>query len=220
MYFLLIETSTEQGLLAYAEETIISVREWPFVLGQSRELMTTLTTVLPIDAATAVQGIAVGIGPGSYTGIRLGVSVAQALSYAWQIPLVGVSTLSCFIPKEPQDKFAVLMDARRGAVYAVKRKYVANEAVDIDQPVLIPLTQVEEYLDGIDHVVSPHAHALQTKLAASHSPDRWRWEQSALSPLAFLQTARMSSGKIGVCPPLLYLQATEAEKMSSKIQRA
>ncbi len=40
-----------------------------------------------------VDGIAVAIGPGSYTGLRIGVAVAKALGYAWGVPVRGVSTL-------------------------------------------------------------------------------------------------------------------------------
>lgn len=43
----------------------------------------------PVD----VSGIAVAVGPGSYTGLRIGVAVAKGLAYAWGVPVRGVSTL-------------------------------------------------------------------------------------------------------------------------------
>ncbi len=39
------------------------------------------------------EGIAVGIGPGSFTGVRIALSAAKALAFAWNVPLVGVSSL-------------------------------------------------------------------------------------------------------------------------------
>lgn len=40
-----------------------------------------------------IDGIAVAIGPGSFTGLRIGLAVAKGLSYSWNIPITGVSTL-------------------------------------------------------------------------------------------------------------------------------
>jgi tRNA threonylcarbamoyladenosine biosynthesis protein TsaB len=72
-----------------------------------------------------VDAIAVGVGPGTFTGLRIGVASARALARARGIPLVGVSTLQSLAcnalehPGVPHDEsvFAVL-DARRGEVFA------------------------------------------------------------------------------------------------------
>ncbi|MCG3176244.1 MAG: hypothetical protein MOGMAGMI_01190 [Candidatus Omnitrophica bacterium] len=65
--------------------------------------------------------IAVGIGPGSFTGLRVGVATAQALGYAYDRPVVGISSLEaawwaegCVRPME------VLADARRGRAYVCR----------------------------------------------------------------------------------------------------
>ncbi len=42
------------------------------------------------------EGIAVGIGPGSFTGVRIALSAAKALAFAWKVPLVGVSSLQAW----------------------------------------------------------------------------------------------------------------------------
>lgn len=51
-----------------------------------------------------LKGISVGIGPGSFTGLRIGLSSAKALSYAHRIPLVGVSSLRAAATAGPADK--------------------------------------------------------------------------------------------------------------------
>src|ERR1700728_4969033 len=65
--------------------------------------------------------IAVAMGPGSFTGIRVGLAMARAMGLALAIPVVGVSTLAAFaapLLSEPRTGIiAVTIDARHGAVY-------------------------------------------------------------------------------------------------------
>lgn len=64
--------------------------------------------------------IAVDIGPGSYTGIRVGLAAAKGLAFGWQRPLVGVSSLNALAEEAPEgaDKVVSVIDARKGEVYA------------------------------------------------------------------------------------------------------
>lgn len=83
-----------------------------------------------MDAAGAgwedIDRIAVGVGPGTFTGLRIGVATAQGLARAREIPLVGVSTLHALAlavaadadPDGAQDAVAAVIDARRGEVFA------------------------------------------------------------------------------------------------------
>ena len=70
---------------------------------------------------SAVERIAVGIGPGGFTGLRLGIATARALSQARDLPLVGVSSLAALAAavrgSDPHYVVAVI-DARRGEVFA------------------------------------------------------------------------------------------------------
>lgn len=65
-----------------------------------------------------LDAIAVGIGPGAFTGVRLAVSLAQGLALGLDIPVLGVSTLACIAQACAHDgPIAVLMDARMGECY-------------------------------------------------------------------------------------------------------
>lgn len=66
------------------------------------------------------DAIAVSKGPGSYTGLRIGVSAAKGLAYALGIPLISVSTLHSFAHRaDIEDGFIIpLLDARRMEVYS------------------------------------------------------------------------------------------------------
>lgn len=70
---------------------------------------------------SAVSRIAVTIGPGSFTGIRIGVAAARALAIACGVPVVGVSTLAALaapaIMAGGQGPIVVAIDARHGSVF-------------------------------------------------------------------------------------------------------
>ena len=70
---------------------------------------------------STLQRVAVTVGPGSFTGLRVGIAAARAIALAWSIPAVGVSTLAALaaplILDEGQGTVVVAIDARHGHVY-------------------------------------------------------------------------------------------------------
>ena len=68
-----------------------------------------------------VEGIAVSIGPGSFTGLRVGLALAKGLAFAGGLPLVGVPTLEALAwvaDAEPGTSLCAALDARKREVYA------------------------------------------------------------------------------------------------------
>ncbi|MBT8264350.1 MAG: tRNA (adenosine(37)-N6)-threonylcarbamoyltransferase complex dimerization subunit type 1 TsaB, partial [Muriicola sp.] len=67
-----------------------------------------------------LDAIAVSKGPGSYTGLRIGVSAAKGLCFALDLPLIATSTLYCMALQKKVDSGVIipLLDARRMEVYA------------------------------------------------------------------------------------------------------
>lgn len=67
--------------------------------------------------ANQLEGIAVGTGPGSFTGLRMGLASARALSFALDVPVAGVSTLAALAAGSPGS--LPVIDARRGEVFVL-----------------------------------------------------------------------------------------------------
>src|SRR5690606_41736875 len=68
-------------------------------------------------ARTALDAIAVGRGPGAFTGVRLGVAIAQGIALALDLPVAPVSTLAAPATPAGGDRILAAIDARMGEVY-------------------------------------------------------------------------------------------------------
>ena len=122
MKILGIDTSTPIGSVALIDaENIVAEHTLNIVQAHSSRLMPAIDSVLKWGEVTPkdLDGCAVGIGPGSFTGIRIGVATAKALCYAVDIPIVGVSTLEAIAYNlRWTDGFVCpILDARRSEIY-------------------------------------------------------------------------------------------------------
>lgn len=212
MRLLLIETSTERGLIAYFNQgNCLFSKEFPFGLNQSQYLVPGLHRALSdFPSLREVEVIGVGVGPGSYTGIRLGVSVAQALAYSWKVPVVGFPTLNGFIPKE-EGTFAAVLDARIGGIYFRKGKKEKNGKVFYEEDCqVLPLEEAVKQLEGITRLVTPAAAPLQRRLKNYPAYAKWIWEERAPSLEALAKSVEELYPSHKVYPParidLLYLR--------------
>ena len=120
--FLLIETSQQPGFVAIAEgESLIGVRWLDEARRHARDLVPLIGELFK-DAAWQPRDIAtvlVSLGPGSYTGLRVGIMSAKTFAYATQCSLVGVETFQIIAAQSPQEsgRIAVIADAQQERVY-------------------------------------------------------------------------------------------------------
>jgi len=129
---LCIETSTEVCSVALAENgVLVDFREDLDGRNHSKLLTLYINELLEANhlKATDLSAVAVSEGPGSYTGLRIGVSAAKGICYAASIPMIAVCPLQAMayavvseserygFTKQLTDVFAPMIDARRMEVY-------------------------------------------------------------------------------------------------------
>lgn len=132
MRTLILDTSAEKGLIALAEGTKI-VFERP--LQSSRELFAQLPALKDIDA------VAVTVGPGSYTGIRVGLAAAKGIAFGLGVPLIPLCSLDGFVSPLDEEFFSVI-DARMGGAYIKRQRRQGNEIFALSEPEKVPIEQV------------------------------------------------------------------------------
>ena len=124
MRILAVETSgTVGGIAVLDEDCVLAERELPSegrrhaqsLVKQTDEVLRSLP-----EASAAVDVVAVSIGPGSFTGLRVGVVFAKTWCYATGAKLVAVDTLQAAAEQGPADagRITAIADAQRGDVYA------------------------------------------------------------------------------------------------------
>jgi tRNA threonylcarbamoyladenosine biosynthesis protein TsaB len=99
-------------------------------------------------AKSDLKGVAVSIGPGSFTGLRIGLSTAKTLAYALQIPVVGVPTLAAMAYGCPVPGviLAPMLDAQKGNVYQALFEWHQGELKEIQPAIVIEVTAALESL--------------------------------------------------------------------------
>jgi tRNA threonylcarbamoyladenosine biosynthesis protein TsaB len=123
MNILAIETSTMLGGVAIADEQgLIAEIRLNVKTTHSERMMTAIDYALKQSDMTLdkIDTIAVASGPGSFTGLRIGLATAKGLCYAAGKPLVLVPTLEALAWNFPYCRYpvCVMLDARKGEVYA------------------------------------------------------------------------------------------------------
>lgn len=191
MLTLVIDVCSDRGVAALVEGGKVNFCSGlPFGLHNSRYLVPKIEEGLKSIGIESkeIDLIAVGIGPGSYTGMRVGSVVAKAMSFAHKTPLVGVTSLEGYLP-DHDGPFAAMIDARMAGCYLLKGEKRGDEVVYQSKPEVWTIEHVGAQLEGIGTIVSPNAVSLKEKFKVTFPNKQWEWQESAIDVQYFASRA-------------------------------
>ncbi|SNV66424.1 tRNA (adenosine(37)-N6)-threonylcarbamoyltransferase complex dimerization subunit type 1 TsaB [Veillonella rodentium] len=137
-----IETSSLVSSVALMdEERLVGELTVQAGLTHSEQLVPHIDMLLQSTQVTKdmLKGIMVSIGPGSFTGLRIGMGTAKAMAYALQIPLYGVMTMDSLARNIPYTHYTIctVVDAQKKHVYAALYHYEANRLLRTEDPFVV-----------------------------------------------------------------------------------
>jgi tRNA threonylcarbamoyladenosine biosynthesis protein TsaB len=147
-YSLAIETSCRQGGLALGrDDTLLDVLEFPAGQRHATQLVARMDDLLRRHALTPkdLREIYVSIGPGSFTGVRVGVTVARTLAQALGVSCVAVPTIEAVAlnaADQPFEHLAVVMDYKEQTLYLGLFERQGGQIVPVSPPRMV---RVEEF---------------------------------------------------------------------------
>lgn len=141
MRILGIESSTVAGSAAVVEGGLLLGEVWfSGAATHSQMLMVSVARVLEITGTNPerLSGVAVGLGPGSFTGVRVALSTAKGLAFGLGVPLAGVPTLETLAAGAPQSCGLVcpMVDARAQRIYTALFRFLDGSLQQVKEEAL------------------------------------------------------------------------------------
>ena len=170
MSILAIDTATQVSSVAVLKEgRLLAELTMQGKLTHSETLLPHIEQVLKMAAVAKEEltGIAVSNGPGSFTGLRIGLAAAKAMSYVLGIPLVGVSTLQALAYQLPAPGVRVmcLLDAQKGNAYVESYRWENNSLQVVDSVQVAKITDIVAACANMNEQVILLGDAVQKKVA-------------------------------------------------------
>ena len=153
---LAIDTSTSRSCVAIIEETNVlysGFRDGATAHGPSLPAL-----VQEALAVTDVDEVVVGMGPGPFTGLRVGIAFAQSFALAREIPVRGVCSLDAIAAQVQEKDFIITVDARRKEVYWARYSNgvrVAEPAVNFPADVIGATVHADLFPDMVSLATLP-----------------------------------------------------------------
>ena len=171
---LAIDTAAPRLALAVLRGEQVDTLVEDMATGQAERLFPALDELLARASVTYddLTRIAVTTGPGSFTGLRIGLSAARGLGLALNVPVIGVPTLLALSLDCGCNAAAVLLDARRDEAYF---QLFSGPAIPVGGPALLPMEEARRRIPAVVRTLtSPFVDiAALARFAATANPDAY-----------------------------------------------
>jgi len=214
-------TTPVQGLALMAGDRLVEERRLPHGRQHVEHLAPAIKELVKgLDCGLAsVDGFAVAVGPGSFSGIRVGIATVKGMALALRTPVVGISSLDVLAWQalNEGEVGAAVIDARRGEVYIAVYRRRADRLEMLSRPALISQAEIGSLsavwpgrlIAGGDPVVQELA-AVNTSLIARPTGPPSAAACAELARSSFLAGA---SDRLHALAPL-YIRRSDAEEKS------
>jgi len=220
--WLILETSGRVGKVGLARGgAVVRAAQLDDSRRHARDLAATVDALLKAEGLSpaALTGVMVGRGPGSYTGLRVGLISAKALAYATGCKLVAVDTFAAIAVQAPAEaqKLWVIADALQGQIYLRRFARSADGWVPEDE---LRIEQAEDCLKQADAKtwitgpgVKPYADRIPTECPLVPEADREPRVESVFAVGSKLTP--LSREEMFALEPL-YLRGSSAEEKAKR----
>jgi tRNA threonylcarbamoyladenosine biosynthesis protein TsaB len=223
MKVLALDTATEMGAIALVEEdTLLAQAQLRVAKNHSQNLWRTIRFLLA-ETGWGLEQIdlwAVSSGPGSFTGVRIGLATVKGLAWVTKKPVIGVSTLevlACSVTPTPY-LICPVLDARHGEVFFAFYRYTPAGSVRmVREPGHVrPLALVREIQEPavfLGNGIRRYQEIFRAHLVpGALVPEVWSHPQSGLALAAIaLERFRLGEGRSAREVSPLYLRPVDAE---------
>ena len=223
-----IETSSRVGSVAVAcGEQILGQRQFSKAMRHAVELMPTIRDLARAQGwkPSEIDQIYVSAGPGSFTGVRIAITIARAMQQAIGCQLISVPTVDVLAANAPREvvNLAVIMDAKRGQVYAAsyQRDVASGELRRTAGPLLTDPAPLLADAPRPLHILGEGIEYHRTVIAATHGVvmelDNSLWQPQAVM-VHHVGLALARAGNFTQRNALLpvYLRKAEAQEVWEK----
>ena len=224
MQILGIETSTKAASVAViSDDKVLAEVIQESHSPHSETLQVHIEEVLKNSGAEKkIDAVAVSIGPGSFTGLRIGLAAAKVLAYVWKIKIIGVPTLQAMSYNFPTNSVTVLplIDAQKNRAYVQQFRNCSPQNNIEVKPIDEIVTSAEQ-IDGEVFLCGDVLHKIKVELPENVKFAPINFQMPRASNVALCGKNLLDAGKEDNLMNLepLYVRRSEAEVLWEKRQQ-